>query len=92
MGYESSGCDAIISGLGLIRYKEAKVQRDKGFVEAHCSASPQSLVNLISQRRRVCHFDPETSGEKSPQEARQRLDSRCGVACEDFSPEASGSK
>ena len=54
MGYEPSGCDAIISGLG------AKVQRGKGskvFVEAHCCASPQSLVDLISQNHTVCHFD-----------------------------------
>lgn len=43
MGDESSGCYAIVNRLGT------KVQRGKGskvFVEAHCCASPQRLVNL----------------------------------------------
>ena len=50
MGDEPSGCYTIINRLGI------EVQRGKGskvFVEAHCSASPQRLVNLISQRREV---------------------------------------
>jgi hypothetical protein len=56
MGDKCRGSYAIIDRLGT------KVQRGKGskvFVEAHCSASSERLVNLISQSR-----SPEASGAK----------------------------
>ena len=78
MGDESSGCYAIVGGL-VAKVHSNKVT--KVFVGAHCCASPQRLVNLISQRREgakffkffikrtVCHLEER----RITQETRQRL-------------------